>query len=64
MSHELFETDIKTFNAVVRSLEVIGEAAKNAPEEIRAKYPSTPRKGMAAWYEKAPFLSANAFLQI
>jgi uncharacterized protein with HEPN domain len=37
MSYEQFAADKRTFNAVVRSLEVIGEAAKNVPEEFRSK---------------------------
>ena len=32
MTFEQFENDRKTVNAVIRSLEVIGEAAKCAPE--------------------------------
>jgi len=36
--HE-FCSDAKTFDAVIRNLEIIGEAAKNVPSEIRNKYP-------------------------
>ena len=42
MSCENFVGDKKTFNTVVRSLEIIGEAAKNIPEMIRGKYLSIP----------------------
>jgi uncharacterized protein with HEPN domain len=52
MSYEKFVADRKTFNAVVRSLEVIGEAAKNVPEEVRSKYPSVPWKEMAGMRDK------------
>ncbi|MCX5915186.1 MAG: DUF86 domain-containing protein [Deltaproteobacteria bacterium] len=52
MSYEKFVADKKTFNAVVRSLEVIGEAAKNVPEEVRSKYPSVPWKEMAGMRDK------------
>ncbi len=31
--------DQKTLDAVVRNLEIIGEATKRVPENIRAKYP-------------------------
>jgi uncharacterized protein with HEPN domain len=41
-SYGQFVADKRTFNAVVRSLEVIGEAAKNVPDEIRAKNPWFP----------------------
>ena len=44
LSYGQFVADKRTFNAVVRSLEVIGEAAKNVPDEIRAKYPLVPWK--------------------
>nr|WP_281248203.1 HepT-like ribonuclease domain-containing protein [Seinonella peptonophila] len=33
-------------DAVVRNLEVIGEASKYIPEEIRQKYPQVPWKSM------------------
>jgi uncharacterized protein with HEPN domain len=52
MSYKKFVADKKTFNAVVRSLEVIGEAAKNVPEEIRSKYPSVPWREMAGMRDK------------
>ena len=32
ISYEVFISDKKTFNAVLRSIEVIGEAVKNIPE--------------------------------
>jgi hypothetical protein len=39
MSFEAFTKDRKTVNAVIRSLEVFGEAAKHIPENLRAKAP-------------------------
>jgi len=38
MDYSSFEKDKKTRDAVVRNLEVIGEAAKNIPEETRRKH--------------------------
>ncbi|MBI1293615.1 DUF86 domain-containing protein [bacterium] len=47
MTLDLFSTDIKTYFAVVRALEVIGEAAKQVPSEIRERHPDVPWKQMA-----------------
>ncbi|MDF0649886.1 MAG: DUF86 domain-containing protein [Nitrospira sp.] len=44
LSKGVFLQDDKTFDAVVRNLEVIGEAAKNLPEEVRANYPGANGK--------------------
>lgn len=37
-----FKQDYKTVDAVIRNFEVIGEAAKNLPEEIKSKYLEVP----------------------
>lgn len=52
MTYEQFVDDKKTFNAVVRAIEVIGEAAKNVPPTIRARYPAIPWKEMAGMRDK------------
>ncbi len=39
MTRESFSTDKKTIKAVVRSLEVIGEAASKLPQHVRDGYP-------------------------
>lgn len=39
LSRRQFAEDAKTFDAVARNLEIIGEAAKNVPDEIRAESP-------------------------
>jgi len=41
-SHEEFIQDAKTKDAVVRNLEIIGEAAKQIPEEIQLQYQAIP----------------------
>ena len=52
MNLESFSNDRKTINAVVRSLEVVGEAAKNIPDGVKKKYPDIPWKKMAGMRDK------------
>lgn len=47
LSREQFFADRKTMQAVVWNLQVIGEAAKNIPHEIRSRYPDVPWRDMA-----------------
>ncbi|MDP1854286.1 MAG: DUF86 domain-containing protein [Candidatus Omnitrophota bacterium] len=47
-----FAKDKKTINAVVRSIEVIGEAAKNIPVALRHRYPDIPWKKMSGMRNK------------
>ncbi len=47
MSYEMFSGDKKTINAVIRSLEVLGEATKHIPLSFRKKYPDIPWNKMA-----------------
>jgi uncharacterized protein with HEPN domain len=44
--------DDKTSSAVLRKFEVIGEAAKNVPDDIRNAYPDIPWKEMAGMRDK------------
>lgn len=52
MTYSDFAGDRKTVNAVIRSLEVIGEATKNLPISFRGKYPDIPWKQMAGMRDK------------
>ncbi len=47
ISFEDFKSDDKTIFAVVRAIEIIGEASKQIPESARQKYPEIPWKDMA-----------------
>lgn len=39
-------------NAVIRSLEIIGDAVKNIPQDIRVKYKEVPWKAIAGTRDK------------
>lgn len=41
-----FKWDYKTVDAVIRNFEIIGEAAKNLPNQIKDNYPSIPWEEM------------------
>jgi len=43
-SKEEFLNDQKTIDAVVRNIEIIGEAVSNIPEDLRNKNPQVPWK--------------------
>ena len=44
--------DRKTIYAVVRALEIIGEAVKRIPDGVRNRYPQIPWKDMAGMRDK------------
>ncbi len=52
MDFSEFIEDKKTVNAVVRSIEIIGEATKNIPKILKDKYPGIPWKKMAGMRDK------------
>jgi uncharacterized protein with HEPN domain len=52
MTFNEFQNDPKTSFAVIRALEIIGEATKNIPDEIREQYPAIPWKGFAGMRDK------------
>ena len=52
MTLEEFKADEKTSSAVVRKIEIIGEATKNVPKEIRQKYKELPWSDMARMRDK------------
>ncbi len=52
MDYQNFISDDKTFSAVIRKIEVIGEAAKNIPSSITEKYNNIPWSDMARMRDK------------
>ena len=52
MDLDTFQIDDKTTSAVMRKLEIIGEAVKQIPDEIRQNYSQVPWKEMAGMRDK------------
>lgn len=52
MSYKDFIADEKTKYAIVRCIEIIGEAVKNVPESVRKKYNEVPWKDIAGMRDK------------
>jgi len=46
LDYEKFKDNELVADAVIRNLEIIGEASKNIPDNIRAKYPNVPWRRM------------------
>jgi len=52
MDFETFLSDDRTSFAVVRALEIVGEAAKKIPSGVREEYPAIPWREMAGVRDK------------
>ncbi len=52
MTFDEFAKDDKTVFAVVRGLEIVGEAAKQIPAAVRDTYPAVPWRAMAGMRDK------------
>jgi uncharacterized protein with HEPN domain len=52
MTYEQFVNDSRTVKAVIRSIEVMGEAAKHIPREIRDESPGIPWRNMTGMRDK------------
>jgi uncharacterized protein with HEPN domain len=44
---EAFREDGRTVDAVIRNLEIIGEAIKNIPDDVRIQHPDVPWRKIA-----------------
>ncbi len=52
VTYEQFEADFRINYALVRTLEIIGEAAKRLPDSVRQRYPDIPWRGMAGMRDR------------
>lgn len=52
LEYDAFVDDELTVDAVLRNFEVIGEAAKNVPEDVRDEYDEVPWSEMAGMRDK------------
>lgn len=52
MTRNDFGNDVKTQDAVIRNLEILGEAVKNLPESFKETHPEVPWARMAAMRDK------------
>ncbi len=52
MQYDSFIKDDKTVFAVIRALEIIGEAVKKLPKEVRERFPEAPWKDISGMRDK------------
>ena len=52
MDFDTFKQDDRTVFAVIRALEIIGEATKKIPADVRDRFPEAPWKDIAGMRDK------------
>ncbi len=52
IEYDEFLEDLKTQDATIRNIEIIGEATKNLSNDFRKKYPIIPWKSLAGMRDK------------
>jgi uncharacterized protein with HEPN domain len=52
MTLEQVQQDDKTTSAIIRKFEIIGEASRNIPEEVKLRHPEVPWKEMAGMRDR------------
>ena len=64
VSYEQFAGDFRIHFAVVRALEIVGEAARRVPTHIRDQYPAIPWRSMAGMRDRIIHGYDNVDLEI
>jgi uncharacterized protein with HEPN domain len=59
-----FQKDDKTAFAVVRALEIVGEATKRVPQKVRDRFPNIPWRSMAGIRDKLIHDYENVNLEV
>ena len=52
MDYDSFAKDEKSIYAVIRAIEIIGEASQKIPNDVKAKYPEVPWREIASMRNK------------